>query len=639
MSGGKATPSGDMPRNPNASHLADGELEKILLAAQEDVTLLCAPDTTIHYVSPSVTFLMGYTPEDLVRKSFADFIHEDDLAALADEWQKFQDGGDDDPVQFRARRADGTWCWCEARAGYINDERLEGFASVTLREMEHHYRLRSQIAAAEVKAKMGSWRWIIEGGEPEWTASMYRLLGYEPVEGPVDLEWAHSLTHPDDRDRFRDHILDCLEDPKSFTLHTRKLAADGKYRSIIHHCHAEHDVNGNFVALMGICQDVTAQTAAENGLRKSEREYRLLAEEASDVILRVNTEGRCTFASAACMQILGYEPADVVGTVVLRYAQSSDHGTIRAVYEKAREGYEAQRITIRGRHKSGKTVWLEAGVRPMTDDDGTFTELVIIARDITERRLYEDELRQAREKAEQASLSKSQFLANMSHELRTPLNAVIGFSDLMREQTLGPLGSDQYTDYVGLIHESGLFLLDLINDILDVSKIEAGKYELFMEEVDLDHMIKRCFRIMETRASDGGVRLQWAAPSTMPRLHADERTLKQIMLNLLSNAVKFTGYGGSVSVNVTEDEGFLLVSVTDTGCGIPADAIPRLAQPFEQVESHTQLAQRGTGLGLALVKSFVELHGGELRIASVVDEGTTVSFTLPLHQGAQQAWG
>lgn len=200
----------------------------------------------------------------------------------------------------------------------------------------------------------------------------------------------------------------------------------------------------------------------------------------------------------------------------------------------------------------------------------------------------------------------------------------------MREEMFGPLGSDQYRDYIRLVHESGQFLLELINDILDISKIEAGKYELHIEDVDVRNIAKTCISVVAQRAQEGGVEVRTNFEASMEAIPADERAFKQMLLNLLTNAVKFTEPGGSVTINSNRLGGYAVISVTDTGIGIPAEALPRMGQPFEQAANEATHAQQGTGLGLALVKSFAELHGGTLSIESKEGEGTTVRFTLPL---------
>ncbi len=231
-------------------------------------------------------------------------------------------------------------------------------------------------------------------------------------------------------------------------------------------------------------------------------------------------------------------------------------------------------------------------------------------------------------RAEEANQSKSEFLANMSHELRTPLNAINGFSDIMKKEMFGPLGDPRYKEYVSDILFSGQHLLSLINDILDMSKIEAGKMTLNTEPMIMSDMVSQVIRIVRGRADENRLKLVYAGNQT-PEIDADPRAVKQILLNLTTNAIKFTPEGGVVTLSVEAKSAGLIVRVSDTGIGISAENISRLAQPFEQIDSQHSRQHEGTGLGLALSKSLVELHGGNFQITSVVGEGTTVIFTLP----------
>jgi signal transduction histidine kinase len=253
--------------------------------------------------------------------------------------------------------------------------------------------------------------------------------------------------------------------------------------------------------------------------------------------------------------------------------------------------------------------------------------------DVTGSYSAERQLRIAKEEAELASRAKSDFLANVSHELRTPLNAIIGFSEIIKDQLFGPMGNQRYREYAIDIHDSGTHLLSLINDILDLSKIEAGKFELHEEAIDLEAATKSCFRIMRDRAEEAGVVLQHRFPGRVPRIKADPRAVKQILLNLLSNAVKFTDPGGRVLVyaNVNQ-EGALVLHVEDTGIGIAESDIAKAMAPFGQVDSSLSRKYEGTGLGLPLTRHLVDLHEGELTLQSIMGQGTQVSILFPGHR-------
>jgi two-component system cell cycle sensor histidine kinase PleC len=239
------------------------------------------------------------------------------------------------------------------------------------------------------------------------------------------------------------------------------------------------------------------------------------------------------------------------------------------------------------------------------------------------------QLAELAQSAAEANQAKSKFLANMSHELRTPLNAIIGFSEIMESGMFGALGSDKYVEYCRDIHRSGEYLLDVINDVLDMSKIEAGRLKLDLEHIDLDRELSDALRVVTTRAQDKNLEVRSKIASGIS-LKADRRAFKQIALNLLSNAVKFTPEQGRITVRGRVSRGAVVIGIQDSGIGIARDALQKLGRPFEQVESQLTKTHHGSGLGLAIAKSLIELHGGEMRIRSTLGVGTTVVVRLPL---------
>jgi two-component system cell cycle sensor histidine kinase PleC len=253
----------------------------------------------------------------------------------------------------------------------------------------------------------------------------------------------------------------------------------------------------------------------------------------------------------------------------------------------------------------------------------------------------EQELRAALKNATEASRAKTNFLALMSHELRTPLNAIIGFSEILRNEMFGPLGNERYGCYSANIHSAGKHLLALINDILDVSKAEAGKLDLHLEAVSLPHLIGQCVTLTEGKAREGQLTLTTDCGKSVPSLLGDEMRLKQIILNLVSNAVKFTPAGGKVTVGVyTESSGGLCLFVKDTGIGMPQELIPVALEPFRQLGSPRARRFEGTGLGLSLVKTLADLHQAELVIESEVGKGTQVRVFFPTSRNLpSHGWG
>ena len=277
-----------------------------------------------------------------------------------------------------------------------------------------------------------------------------------------------------------------------------------------------------------------------------------------------------------------------------------------------------ERVTPQGR-------MLQISRRAMPDGS-----VVSVYSDITDLKASERKLIQARSQAEMANHAKSEFLANMSHELRTPLNAIIGFSEIIAHELFGPLGNEKYLDYMKDIHQSSLHLLSIINDVLDMSKIEAGKLELSKEPLNIRHLIGEVIRMMRERADSRGIGLMTKLSDEEVEIWADERAMKQIFLNLLSNAIKFSRDGGEVCIRVISDEpGLAVVEFEDHGIGMNEEELERALQPFGQAKPSTTRNYGGTGLGLPITKGLIEAHGGKLAIESRAGQGTIARISLP----------
>jgi len=277
----------------------------------------------------------------------------------------------------------------------------------------------------------------------------------------------------------------------------------------------------------------------------------------------------------------------------------------------------------------GKPHMLSISKFPVFDREGRITKVGSVTIDLTDIAKAEEAMRDALSEAEEATRAKSQFIATMSHEFRTPLNAIIGFSEMLKEEYFGPLGARNYKEYAGDINGSGRHMLDLVNDILDFSAIEASKRQMEMEVFSFDEILRDSIRNVERQLAEKGLHLKREVPDDLAPMYADKRSIYQIMLNLLTNAVKFTNPGGSITVHAECDDERFTFSVSDTGIGIDASQLDTITEPFAQTHSNAHIAGTGTGLGLTIVKSLVEAHKGTLVIDSVLGEGTSVTISLP----------
>ena len=405
--------------------------------------------------------------------------------------------------------------------------------------------------------------------------------------------------------------------------------------------------DGEITSIGTIGTDIRELRKAEENLQTMEARLRDILRIAPEVIISTDAEGTILMFNDAAENTFGYAADDIIGQSLDVLLPDQVQGAHAGHLKVFAEGPDTARMMggrgeISGRRRDGSVFPADASISKL--QSGGQTILTVTMHDITDRRQAEEDLRDAVTEAQRANQAKTEFLATMSHELRTPLNAIIGFSETMSGQYFGPLGSEQYVEYANDIKNSGDHLLQLINDLLDLSAIEAGKHELHKESLniqDIQDIVNDCGPIVHERANEkrityvGNVYVSNVAPGMapdLPTVWADQRALKQILLNLLSNAVKFTPKGGKVTLTASTANDELVIAIIDTGTGIPAAKLETLTDPFVRGETDPYKSQEGTGLGLSIVQSLVDLHDGGLSIESETSVGTTVTVTLPVNQ-------
>lgn len=371
------------------------------------------------------------------------------------------------------------------------------------------------------------------------------------------------------------------------------------------------------------------QRAAE----RAHREMRAIIENTYEFIGLLSAEGHLLDANRTAMSFIKSNDFESVRGHFFAdtpwWSHSSEERLL--LIDAIRRASQGEFVRFETSHRGGdgELAYIDFSLKPVTDDDGTVIYLVPEGRDITQRKRAESDLLAAKLEAESANRAKSNFLATVSHELRTPLNAVIGFSEALLSDALGPLDPEQARDYLRLIHAAGHHLGALIEDILDVSRVELGHVDLDEDEVCPGDLVASVRRLLDPHAEEGLIRLQVDLPSTLPRLRADSRRLRQVLLNLVTNAIKFTPAGGTVTIRIEVGVDGVAFHVVDTGIGIPVEHHGKVWQPFFQSDALHARSHDGAGLGLAIVKRFVEALGGQVSLDSAPGQGTCVSVLLP----------
>jgi two-component system, cell cycle sensor histidine kinase PleC len=522
--------------------------------------------------------------------------------------------------------------------------------------------VRSRIDTALNRGRCGLWDWDLARGRVFWSHSMFAILGLKPRDTLLSFGEVDALVHPEDI-----HLYELARELADATTtlvdHAFRMRhANGNWVWLRARCELVQQSGDGGPHLIGIAVDITEQKTLVERTVEADLRLRDAIETIPEAFVLWDSQNRLVLCNSNFQELHNLpDQAIVAGASYESVVAAGRKPVVRS--KVTSEGQIPGARTFEAQLDDGR--WLHISER-RTKDGG----YVSVGTDITNIKLHEEKLmeserrlmatiadlrhsqqkleRQAEEvadlaekyaeektRAEGANQAKSKFLANMSHELRTPLNAIIGFSEIMESGMFGPLGTDKYREYCSDIHQSGQYLLDVINDILDMSKIEAGRIRLDPEPVELEAFLNDAMRVVSGRADDKRLALT-ARIGRGIRLTADQRLLKQIALNLLSNAVKFTPEGGRVTVRARSRSGWVVIAIADTGIGIPEDALARLGRPFEQVESQLTKSHQGSGLGLAIAKSLTELHHGTMHIRSRLNRGTMVMLRLPIDRASLQ---
>jgi len=434
------------------------------------------------------------------------------------------------------------------------------------------------------------------------------------------------FVHPDDVSRTVLEMSKISAGGAAKEFENRYRTCEGRYVVLSWSC-APPKANGDVFA---VARDVTETHRVRRELVESERRYRSIVEGSNDLINVLDAQGRFQFTNHAARTVYGVEPEACVGLSYAEFIHPDDHGdTVRAV-----EGWAAARIPHaiyenRQVRKDGEVRLIAWNVAMHYDDGGDLETIIAIGRDITEKKRTEDALRAALDTAREASRAKTMFLASTSHELRTPLNAILGFSDMIRSATLVPLSPAKIQEYAEDIHRSGAFLLDLVDDILDISSVEQNKVLLKKASFDMTALVDEIVKETKFLAQTKNIDVAVCCDAPKIEIFADRIHIKRTLSNLQSNALKFTPPNGAVTLTLTDASADVHLSIADTGPGISRADLDKVTEPFVRGHADPHISGGGWGLGLAIAKALVDLHDGRLSIDSVIGAGTTVRVRLP----------
>ncbi|WP_448659546.1 PAS domain S-box protein [Sphingomonas sp. CJ99] len=615
-------------------------LSESILANISDVVFRTDAQGRWIYLNPAWQRLTGYSASESLGWETTRLLHPDDLEATRTIYPRVVSG---EIVETRLRQrftdARGVLRHIEVTVRRLTDDG-GAFIGVTgnIRDVTEAHLAMSALAESEKRfqtlamlSPAGIFRTDNHGRNtyvnPSWENTS-GVSAEDALAGRV-LE----RIHPDDRDGIITAWQDATAVGRDFRAEMRWLHADGQIRWVDLLATPERDAGGAITGYIGVSVDITERRHMAEMLAETDRQLGLLATHASDAIFRIGLDGICRYASPAVRDLLGVPSKVVVGYNMLDRFHPDDDQRVRDTFAALAAG-QSDQLVVDYRTRlflpDQPWLWVEANCRLVRSASGAPEEIIASVRDISARKALEMQLNAARQRAEQAAAVKAMFLANMSHEIRTPMNGVLGFADLLLHSDLRPEQRRQ----VELIAESGGSMLRLLNDILDLSKMEAGRLQVLAEPVDPVALVRGAAALFEPVAADKGLALTVTIDPAMPgAVLTDSLRLRQILVNLIGNAVKFTQHGSVDIVLAPCDRAGqpnLCITVSDTGIGIPADQHDAVFTAFAQAEAGTARRFGGTGLGLAISAQLAELMGGRISLDSRPDEGASFTLALPL---------
>ena len=595
------------------------------------------------FLNPAWQTVTGYSAAESLGWTTTKLLHEEDRAVAMAVYPKIVSGEIDEAVlNQRFFRASGECRHIEVLVRRLSDNGGQFIGTTgNIRDISERVRHDAELAESEARfrrmaeaAPVGIFRADAQGQmtyvNPVWCEKVGltfdQMLGNgwmnalkDTVPFEEDPAW-QGFNRPGDSKR----RIACFR------------AADGSDLWIETVNAAEFDQDGKICGFVGAAHDITEQRSAVAKLAESEEQLSLLASNATDAVFRLSLDGHCLYASPSARDLLGIDPALLIGVQLLARFHPDDTQAVLGTFAALARG-ESEDSVLAYRSElldqPGTFRWMEAHCGLVRDEEGTPREIIASIRDVSKSKAMEEELRLARERAEAASAAKAAFLANMSHEIRTPMNGVLGFTELLAQSDL----DDEQRRQVQLIADSGQAMMELLNDILDMSKIDSGQMRVTAEPVDLGNKLRNCARLMEPIARAKGVDLTITIDPTLPKcIIGDPLRIRQILLNLIGNAVKFTEQG-MIAVRAREAGDVLSIDVADSGVGIPADRLEEIFHQFSQADASIARKYGGTGLGLSISAALAKLMGGTIGVASTPGEGATFTLHLPLVEAQEIA--